>query len=63
MFITGNELIWDKNHNLLYCRNAKVGSTSWLTIFLLLSEYRELYLNGTIYTEELQSKYLGYRQL
>jgi len=38
------EFLYDSKHKLLFCRNAKVGTTSWLANFLLLSDdYRDLY--------------------
>jgi len=40
------QLMYEPKHKLLFCRNAKVGTTSWLTNFLLLSPQRDLYRGG-----------------
>jgi len=48
------EFMFDSEHNLLFCRNAKVGTTTWLTHFLLLSStYRHLYEDGNITSKQL----------
>lgn len=38
------EFMYDSEHDLLFCRNAKVGTTSWLSNFLLISsKYQNLF--------------------
>ena len=51
--VPSNQFMYDPQHSLLFCRNAKVGTTTWLTNFLLLSDSRELYLNGSISSKSL----------
>jgi len=36
------EFMYDSKHKLLYCRNAKVGTTTWLTHFLELSGKKKI---------------------
>ena len=35
--INQREFLWEEEHELLFCRNAKVGTTTWLTHFLALA--------------------------
>jgi len=44
------ELLYDPKHDLLFCRNAKVGTTTWLTHFLRLSNLSEAEKNSTIFS-------------
>ena len=48
MRVKRNQFMYDRVHDLLFCRNAKVGTTTWLTNFLLISDKKDLYLNGDI---------------
>ena len=47
MSVSKNMFMHDPRDNLLYCRNAKVGSTSWLKNFLYLSDDEDL-INRTL---------------
>jgi len=42
------DFMFDSKHNILFCRNAKVGTTSWMTNFLLMSDQSHLYKSGQI---------------
>jgi len=50
-----NQFMYDSKHNLLFCRNAKVGTTTWLTHFLELSGKKNTMLEefGTNYSKML----------
>jgi len=48
--INENDLMYDPRHELLFCRNAKVGTTTWLTHFLRLSALSEDAKNDTMYS-------------
>jgi len=42
--VSMKEFMYDSEHDLLFCRNAKVGTTSWLSNFLLISsKYQHLF--------------------
>jgi len=48
--IKENDLMYDPRHELLFCRNAKVGTTTWLTHFLRLSNLSEDAKNDTMFS-------------
>jgi len=48
--IKKSELMYDPRHELLFCRNAKVGTTTWLTHFLRLSSLSDSTKNDTMYS-------------
>jgi len=48
--IKENDLMYDQRHQLLFCRNAKVGTTTWLTHFLRLSSLSDDAKNDTMYS-------------
>ena len=63
-FVPLRDFMFDSKHNILFCRNAKVyngeiyifylsllfkvGTTSWMTNFLLMSDQSQLYKSGQI---------------
>jgi len=52
-----NQFMFDSEHNLLFCRNAKVGTTTWLTNFLLISsQHHHLYEQGFITDKQLHTE-------
>jgi len=48
--IKDNDLMYDPRHELLFCRNAKVGTTTWLTHFLRLSNLSDDAKNDTMFS-------------
>jgi len=48
--IDQHELMYDPRHELLFCRNAKVGTTTWLTHFLRLSSLSDSEKNDTMFS-------------
>merc|ERR1719288_37436 len=47
------EFIYDAEHQLVFCRNAKVGTTTWLASFLLISsKFKHLFNSDKVNTSK-----------
>jgi len=55
MDLPSQSFMFDSKHNLLFCRNAKVGTTSWLKNFLMISDQNQKQLSGKINGGNLHS--------